>query len=128
MDTLDSKKRMLDALEKNKGVVTYAAQEADISRSVHYLWLQEDPDYKAAVEEIKNVGLDFAERQLFRKMEGVVKEGKDGEIYQTEPDTPAIIFYLKTQGKKRGYQERTEITGADGEPIILNFVKRDGNG
>lgn len=108
MNTMDSKKRMLAALEHHKGVVTYAAQDAQIPRSTHYLWLESDADYKKAVEEIKNVGLDFAERQLFRKMEGVFKETNDGDIYKTEPDTTAIIFYLKTQGKKRGYTEKEE--------------------
>jgi hypothetical protein len=28
------------------------------------------------------------------------------------------MFFLKTRGKKRGYVERTEITGGDGERLF----------
>jgi hypothetical protein len=35
-----------------------------------------------------------------------------------EGNVAATIFYLKTQGKQRGYIERQEVTGADGAPII----------
>jgi hypothetical protein len=35
-------------------------------------------------------------------------------------NTAAVIFYLKTKGKKRGYIERNEVTGAEGSQI--NFV------
>jgi hypothetical protein len=36
---------------------------------------------------------------------------KDGNV-------AATIFFLKTQGKRRGYIERQEVTGAEGAPII----------
>ena len=32
-------------------------------------------------------------------------------------DTGSTIFFLKTRGKKRGYVERSEITGADGKDL-----------
>ena len=35
-----------------------------------------------------------------------------------EGDTTMLIFYAKTQMKDRGYNERQEITGADGAPLM----------
>jgi len=48
---------------------------------------------------------DRAEIKLMEAIE-------DGEI-------AAIIFRLKTKGKKRGYVERQEVTGAGGEKVII---------
>ena len=53
--------------------------------------------------------LDFAESKLFQK----IKEG----------DSTAILFYLKTQGKARGYIERSEVTGANGGPVQVENVR-----
>jgi len=89
------KKQMIDALEKTLGIVTSACKMCDIARWTHYRWLEEDPDYKKAVDEIAEVTLDFAESQLHLQ----IREG----------NTAATIFYLKTKGKKRDYVERTEI-------------------
>ena len=36
---------------------------------------------------------------------------------------PAIIFYLKTQGKEHGWSERHEVTGANGERISAAQVE-----
>jgi hypothetical protein len=89
-----NKKKMLEALEKSLGVVTQAAKLAGLDRGAHYKWMGNDPAYAAAVLELENVSLDFAESKLFKEVEG-------GNI-------TAIIFYLKCKGKKRGYIDHVE--------------------
>jgi hypothetical protein len=113
LQNLTRKKAMLEALEKHYGIVTYACKDVGISRVTHYDWLKEDPEYKAAVEDIDNVALDHTESKLHQLIEGVwmeTKPDKGGEtiVYQVPPNVSAVIYHLKTRGKKRGYIERVE--------------------
>jgi hypothetical protein len=107
------KKAMLEALEKNLGIVTGACMQVGIARSTHYLWMGNDAEYKTAVEEIENLTLDFAESRLHNKI-------RDG-------DTTATIFFLKTKGKKRGYIERVEqeVTGTMDNHLQISIVRTD---
>lgn len=105
------KSKMIAALEKTLGVVTSAAKIANIDRTIHYDWLKSDPEYKQRVESIKDIALDFAESQLHKQIQ-------DGEVSST-------IFYLKTQGKNRGYIERTELEHS--EKVIKLRLEDDGN-
>lgn len=107
--TEQHKKAMLKALEDSLGIVTIAARDVGISRTTHHTWYNTDPKYKAAVDELTDVALDFAENKLHKNIE------KGKEI--------STIFYLKTKGKKRGYVERQEITGADGETVNIAVVE-----
>jgi len=106
-----TKKAMLEALEKSLGVVTSACKTVDISRETHYRWLREDADYKAAVEALSDVALDFAESQLHKQI-------KDG-------NSTATIFFLKTKGKKRGYIERQEVEVASGKMFQIEVLGED---
>jgi hypothetical protein len=96
------KKAIIDALEKSLGVVTTACNNAGVGRTTFYDWMKEDQDFENEVNDIQNIALDYAESQLHKQI--------------GEGSTAATIFYLKTKGKKRGYIERQEITGADGMP------------
>ena len=96
------KESLLKSLEQSLGVVTVACKKADIPRSTYYKWLNNDEVFAKLVRDIENVALDFAESQLHTQI--------------GNGNTSATIFYLKTKGKKRGYIERQEITGADGMP------------
>jgi hypothetical protein len=97
------KDKMISALEKYKGIVSYAVKAVGINRSTHYRWMKEDEVYKAAVEDITEVTLDYVEQKL---------------IDQIDDDHPAsIMFYLKSKGKKRGYGQSVELTGDAEKPI-----------
>ena len=89
------KRAMVEALEKSLGIVTTACKSVGINRKTHYDWLKDDEQYKAEVESIEDIAIDFAESQLHKQI-------KDGIPTST-------IFYLKTKAKKRGYVERTEV-------------------
>jgi|GEM_PF-3101441 len=95
------KKAMLAALERHLGIVTHAARDVGIDRNTHYLWMNDDPEYKLAAESINDAVLDFGETALFNN----VKSGKEA----------SIIFLLKCRGRKRGYIEKFEQSPAAGD-------------
>lgn len=118
------KKEILDELEKQKGIVSISCNNVGLPRSTFYSWLKEDEEFKALVDEIQDVAIDYVESKLFEKIKGVAVSSKydngegEGAVYSQPPSDTAIIFYLKTKGKKRGYVERNEFTGAEGDPLI----------
>jgi hypothetical protein len=87
---------MISALEAALGIVTMACKTVGIDRNTHYNWYNDDADYRAKVDAIQGIVLDFSESQLHKQ----IKEG----------NTAATIFHLKTKGKKRGYVEKDETT------------------
>jgi len=109
--TEQHKKAMLDALEKSLGVVTSACKTVGVGRTTHYLWMQEDKEYKAAVNELSDVAIDFAESQLHKQ----IREG----------NSTATIFFLKTKGKKRGYVERQEVDVSSGKLFQIEVLGED---
>jgi hypothetical protein len=91
------KKLLLEALERSLGIVTPACKDVGISRNQFYQYYNTDPEFKAAVDDINEITLDFVENQLLKK----IKEGEN----------QAIMFYMKYKAKKRGYTEKIEIDG-----------------
>jgi len=98
------KKQIISALEQSLGVVSVCSRKVGISRTTFYKYYKEDSDFAKQVDEIEDFALDYAESQLHKQI--------------GEGSTAATIFYLKTKGKKRGYVERQEITGADGDNVF----------
>ena len=101
------KKAMIEALEKTLGVVTTAAKMVGIERTTHYKWMENDAEYKANVDDVQNVVLDFAESALHKMVEN--------------HNPAATLFLLKTKGKKRGYIERQEIEHSSNVETDITF-------
>lgn len=103
--TSDLRKRMmLEALEKTLGNVSQASRMTEINRENHYKWLREDVKYREAYHGIQEMTIDFVESQLHKNI--------------SNGDTTATIFFLKTRAKHRGYVERQELTGRDGQALV----------
>jgi len=88
------KKKVLKALAESKGIVSYACEAANISRKTFYEWKNADEKFAALVDEITEATLDRVEAKLLEAI--------------NDDNLTAIIFYLKTKGKKRGYVEQVD--------------------
>lgn len=99
------------AIGKCGGNLSAAARALKITRTAVVHRITAHPHLKELLEECREAQLDFAEAKLEEK----IKKG----------ETVPLLFYLKCQGKKRGFVERQEITGKDGGPIAQVEIQAD---
>jgi len=103
---MDSKKKsFLRALNDSLGIITAACQKAKVPRSTFYNWMKEDSIFRNEAEAIFEAQTDFVESKLLENIKS--------------NDTTAIIFYLKTKARDRGYSEKIDITAKSSKEVIL---------
>ena len=106
------------------GILSDIAANFGVARQSVYNWCEEDSRFKQALEDSRERFVDLAESNLRKLVAGVpaIEKDENGEKrfagWIERPSETAIIFTLKTRGKKRGYVERQEVTGADGADLI----------
>lgn len=101
----EKRDEFINALRIRAGLVTFACKDVHIDFVTYQNWRRRYPDFNEQVERVMNEECaDMVESALLKR----IKAG----------DTSAIIFYCKTKLKHRGFTERQEITGADGEPLV----------
>lgn len=84
--------QMVKATKGSGGFVTEIARRLGCDRSTVYAYKKRHPEVAAAIADEKEAQLDFAESKLL----DLIQKG----------NIAAVIFFLKTQGKSRGYIER----------------------
>jgi hypothetical protein len=108
-DAVWHKEKLLEALERSLGIVTPACKEVGISRNTFYHYYRTDPEFKAAVDDINEITLDFAENQLLKK----IKEGSER----------SILFYMKYKARKRGYTDSLDITSGGDKITEIKLIQ-----
>lgn len=88
------KKLFLEHLKDGKGIITYACEKTGISRQTFYNWVEKDQAFAKEVDIVNEITIDLVESKLLSAI--------------NNEDVTAIIFYLKTKGKKRGYVEQVD--------------------
>lgn len=88
---------------------THIAKALDCTRPTLDAWIGDDPDYKQAFIEARDQTLDLAETKLRELI--------------NDKNLGAICFYLKTQGKSRGFIE-TQILDHQGQ-VSIHYDKQD---
>lgn len=101
---MKSKEKFLENFKLSLGNISISCEASGISRQTYYNWVKQDTDFANECKDIEERNLDLAEMKLLN----AIREGKTAEL----------LFYLKTKGKKRGYVERQEITGAEGQQLF----------
>lgn len=108
--TKDKKEKLLKALEQSKGIISVACRCTKIHRSTYYDWLKNDENFANSVADIMEIQIDDVEDALLKNIQ--------------KGDTSAIIFYLKTKGKKRGYTEKQEIDISSDKAIQVEIIDK----
>ena len=99
------------ALVAYKGMTFTAAKALGCSSATVLNYIKRYPSLAQVLHDVRGAALDLAESQLLAAVER-------GEGW-------AVQFFLKTVGKARGYVERQEWGGADGQPVELRVVYED---
>lgn len=94
-------------IEPNKGNVAVIARKLGVSRGTILNRCNESPTLAQALTDARESMLDNAESMLYKKV--------------LEGSTVELLFFLKTQGRNRGYVERQEVTGKDGGSVTVTL-------
>lgn len=97
------------ALKAKAGNVTEAAKALGISRQGLYYRINDSPTLQRVLQDTREELVDIAELALRRAV--------------VEGNMTAIIWTLKASpaAKARGWSERSEITGAGGDAILIKL-------
>jgi len=101
--------KVIAALKNSKGWPDLAADELRCDRRTIYRKIEQYPSVKTVFEDLRERRKDRAERTFVKLLD--------------EGNVTALIFYLKTQAKDRGYVERQEVQ-LDGA-VMVDLNEKD---
>lgn len=108
----ERKAAFLEAFSKSAGILKPACDAMNVDRKTVWRWRQSDEKFDEAYKECQEIAVDFAESALLKNIQA--------------GDTTAIIFFLKTRGRERGYVEKQQIDATvKGAEVKVNVLDQE---
>ena len=102
----------IDAIPGTGGIISAIARKVGCDWKTADSWVHDFPTVRRVYDAECEAMLDLAEST-------VLKNIKDG-------DTADAKWYLTKKGKRRGYGDAVELTGAEGGPVVIKLTWGDG--
>ena len=99
------------ALREAMGNRAAVARKFGVTRQAVDAIVKRTPSLLATLHDIEEGMIDNAESALYREV-------VDGNF-------AAVKWYLATKGKARGYVERQEVSGPDGNELVIKVIYAD---
>ena len=90
-----TKEQIIKQIIECKGFVSQIAKNLNCKPGTVRNYIKRFPELKEEIDEAREAMVDYAESKLLQN----IKEGKEASIF----------FYLKTQGRSRGYGDSSNI-------------------
>jgi predicted transcriptional regulator len=100
--------QVIKAIKEKKGIVSSVADTLGVSRLTVYNYINRHATVQQALQDERERMIDTAESALY--------------VALSKQEAWAVSLVLKTIGKNRGYVERHEVTGKDGENLKVEYV------
>lgn len=107
-----------ETIDKLEEAFMYGANDKEacfisgISRTTFYDYCKENPEFIDRIEDLKNMTKYIAKKNIARAVE---KEQDLGGVTLSQ-------WYSERKAKEDGYAVRTEVTGANGDPVNLGVI------
>jgi hypothetical protein len=102
-----SNNEMIAAIQEAHGLVLVAATRLGCSTSTIYRRADRFASVRDALQSAREEIVDLAEAKLYQAVQA-------GEAW-------AVTLVLRTLGRRRGYVERQELSGADGQSLEVRL-------
>jgi len=102
-----NKENFITLFFKHTGNISFICKTIGIHRTTYYQWLKKDKKFRETIDAELEGLIDFVESKLFNLID--------------DKNVAAVIFFLKTKGKGRGYVERIEqlLQGDELKPLRI---------
>lgn len=111
--------QFIKAIPGSGGIITVIADRVGCHRQTAKKYIEGMATVKRAYEAEKEGIADVAESVLIQNIRLALKEQ---QATKKPVDSFDARWYLQRKAKDRGYTERTELTGAEGEEITVKLT------